>query len=229
MVTWFRLGLVTAAFLAACDPSPREPQVAEVRIDPTSAPSSTSAAVPSTRASVSTCPLEAEDACRGACEGGDAESCARWGVVRGRRGEATEELLKLFIDACDRRSGRACNGAGYLLENGIGGKHNLDRSLKLYQRAADLGYAPGHYNIGQRYRDGVGVTPDSETACRAYDAGCNAGDPDGCFMVAAMFKVGACVGGADRVDVLMEKACTMPTEERLRHREAACALVERGR
>ena len=172
------------------------------------------------------CALDDLAECERACRASDAESCARWGALRGAGGEASNDLLELLLKACGAGSGRGCNGAGVLLEQGVAGVTSLERSLAMYHRAAELGYATAYYNLGQRYRDAVGVARDAARACHFYDAGCGHGDPDACFALGTMYWNRDCAEASEReVHDLVEKGCNLPSRERLRHRDGACGIL----
>ena len=53
-------------------------------------------------------------------------------------------------------------------------------ATQLYTKSCDDGYGLGCDNLGEMYRDGVGVQRDTSEALTLFQKGCNLGEPSAC-------------------------------------------------
>jgi TPR repeat protein len=57
---------------------------------------------------------------------------------------------------------------GFCYEKGIGTNIDEQKAFELYQKAANLEYARGIYNLGYCYEEGIGTSIDKQKAHELY-------------------------------------------------------------
>lgn len=126
-----------------------------------------------------------------ACQKGQATACYRLGWLTAS-GVGTpkdpERAEALYQEACDKGSGAACTGLGHLLE----GKRGLEKKHRaLLERACELHDATGCVGLAYLHVTGSGgASHDEREATRLYTAGCDGGDPIGCFNTGLNYELG---------------------------------------
>jgi len=90
--------------------------------------------------------------------------------------EETVKKLNKLVDVGDAEA--MTNMGAYYAYGDYGLPQDYTRAFELYQRAAELGYAPAHNNIGACYNNGESVEVDKKKAIHYYElaaiAGCAA-------------------------------------------------------
>ncbi|ORE08593.1 HCP-like protein [Rhizopus microsporus var. microsporus] len=113
--------------------------------------------------------------------------------------------LKRSADAATPEYPHALHELGLLHEKGLDDIIFKDPkySVQLYARAAELGYAPSAYRLGQCFEYGyLGCPKDSVTSVYYYTIAAKRGHPDAAFALSAWYLV----GDGDRLQVSEEKA-----------------------
>jgi hypothetical protein len=72
----------------------------------------------------------------------------------------------------------AMNNLGYLYEKGIVVEKNLNKSLNLYEKAAERGFPTAQYNVGEIYAEGRGVKKNKIFALKWFILAGTRGDKD---------------------------------------------------
>ncbi|HUL58502.1 MAG TPA: hypothetical protein VLU43_04470 [Anaeromyxobacteraceae bacterium] len=152
-----------------------------------------------------------------ACEIGDPSGCGALAVLHalGRAlPQSDEKAGALSRRACERGSALGCSNFGVLLAEGAVKPPPTDddegggaRVLKLFRTACDAGVAEGCVNLGAAF-DGGGLTGrDLGQAARAYQRGCEAGSPLGCWRLAALATERPEAAPGANVPALEGRAC----------------------
>ncbi len=88
--------------------------------------------------------------------------------------------------ASDQNNLNAMFNLGVLYANGIGGKQELSRAIKLYRQAAEAGLAAAQHNLGLAYYQSNGVSQDFEAAKDWWTKAAQQDHPQAQFNLAAM-------------------------------------------
>uniref|UniRef100_A0A0G4F4T3 Uncharacterized protein n=1 Tax=Chromera velia CCMP2878 TaxID=1169474 RepID=A0A0G4F4T3_9ALVE len=81
-----------------------------------------------------------------------------------------------YLKSASQKSSRGINNLASLLFEGRGCSRDVERAAELFKIAADMGNTAAQFNLGICYEFGLGVsTPDSDAACRLYEAAANKG------------------------------------------------------
>lgn len=83
-------------------------------------------------------------------------------------------------------------------DNGNGVEKNLEKALKLYERAAVYGYAPAEYEVGRYYKNGWGCEKDYKEAYKYFKKAYEHGNLDAVNQYACCFSDGMGVQVDDR-------------------------------
>lgn len=105
-----------------------------------------------------------------------------------------EKWLKRSAVAATPEYPHALHELGLLHEKGLDGVIFKDASYstQLYARAAELGYAPSAYRLGECFEFGyLGCRKDPASSIFYYTIAANGGDPNACFALSAWYLVGA--------------------------------------
>jgi len=73
-----------------------------------------------------------------------------------------------------------CLNLGIIYQYGKGVTTDLDKAVRLYQKACDGGEAEGCFNLGSAYFNGDGVARDIDKAMKLFQKACDGGDMEGC-------------------------------------------------
>jgi TPR repeat protein len=76
--------------------------------------------------------------------------------------------IKGFNVLAEQNDPVALTHLGVIYQIGLGAERDLNKSIKYYEEAASLGYAPAQYNLGLLYRSGLGVKQDYSAAYRWF-------------------------------------------------------------
>ncbi|KAI8327607.1 hypothetical protein BD560DRAFT_297644, partial [Blakeslea trispora] len=101
--------------------------------------------------------------------------------------------LKRSVEAATSEYPHALHELAILHERGLDAIIFVDHpyALSLYHKAADLGYAPSAFCLGECYRLGkLGCKPDPERSLQFYQAAADQQHPDACLALAAWYLVG---------------------------------------
>lgn len=194
--------LVSVTQTRATEPSPKGSETCAPR-DPTCAID------PTTGRRVN--PVRVAAMHRDRCAGGDAEACAKLGLMFSL-GAGVEkdvyEAVNLAKKGCDGGSAMGCLVLGSLYLDGEGVKRDEARGAALLQLACEGDAPPGCTNLGQLYRNGQGVERDPERGAAFIRRGCNAGDARGCTTLGVLLYKGAGIK-QDLVEAakMFERAC----------------------
>ena len=91
-----------------------------------------------------------------------------------------DKAMNSFLRVANESSGdtvaAACHNMAWLYINGLGVKQNVEMSLALYEKAANLGFIGSQYNLGMLYYEGKHVVRDEKKAVmwltKAAENGC---------------------------------------------------------
>ncbi|SUA35716.1 TPR repeat protein [Neisseria zoodegmatis] len=102
--------------------------------------------------------------------------------------QAQHDLAVMYLegDGIEKDNNLAKKWAEKAIYNGMVGANgiigviesenkNFEKAFKLYQIAADTGFAPAQYNLGIAYHNGEGVRPDFKEAVKWYELAANQG------------------------------------------------------
>lgn len=82
----------------------------------------------------------------------------------------------------------ACVFAGQMNEFARGVAKDDAKAARFYERACDLRWAPGCYNLAIMYERGTGVVQDRGRAGELYQTTCTAGVPQSCDKAKEMYE-----------------------------------------
>ena len=63
----------------------------------------------------------------------------------------------------------AYTGLGLCYKNGIGVERDIQKTVELFEEAAEQKHAYGQYNLGWCYEEGIGVEQDEQKAIKLYE------------------------------------------------------------
>lgn len=131
------------------------------------------------------------------CSNNEMEYCAALGVFAEYLSEDHARARSLYMAACDNGVARGCSGlAGYFWMGHDNSPRDVKEAAKLFEKACILGDPEGCTGHGITLADSQ---PD--LALAALSAGCDGGDPRGCFELGGMYE-----RHADAVDDLQRAA-----------------------
>lgn len=85
----------------------------------------------------------------------------------------------------------ACVFAGHMFEYAHGVAKSLAAAARFYERACDLHWSAGCYNLGLMYERGAGLDQDRAKAAELYDVACAAGANEACAKAKEMRSAAA--------------------------------------
>jgi hypothetical protein len=178
--------VASLSLLAACASRPSPDSTPEAAAEPTKERAGIVMAL---------CRADAIRDCERMCKEGSVLSCARWaqmlraGLSRlsfdyadgdDRIPAAPTVARQLYLDACARNYGEACNTAAEMLVDGEGGDADAETAATLFERACNTQSARACTHVGRVAKD-VGQTA---RALELLDRACDLGDPTGCDLLA---------------------------------------------
>lgn len=170
-----RLGLIFA--LVAVGPACNTPQR---ELPPEPPPP----AQPKRPAGVAACQSGATAECAAACRAGDAGSCDR-ALILLRRADGANGVahaVRLFQDACEGGTARACFEFGRAHQSGWGGlAPNEATGASWFRKSCERADVGGCAAWGQALVTGQGVAADPEAARPILQHACESGEPLACF------------------------------------------------
>ena len=160
---------------------------------------------------------------RNGCDLGDGEGCFLLGLAL--KTNDPKGSVAAYEQACDAGHSLACTNLGWMIQNGLGARVDVDAARRLFQRGCDGSACTGRnnlgcVNVGRLDRDGIGVKADHPRALQIFRDVCGrtprAGDAEDAGNIAR-----ACsLAGTDLIwgkelthDIpeglaLLEKGCT---------------------
>lgn len=81
---------------------------------------------------------------------------------------------------CDQSHGESCYRLGWFYEEGEVFEENMNKAIKLYQRACDTNWAVACRALGILYWEGEDVKRNAKKAVKYYQKACDLGLPEAC-------------------------------------------------
>ena len=114
---------------------------------------------------------------------------------RSPRPQSGEEIVELYKKRMEVNDAEGIRNLGCFNSEGLYGvPQNRAKALEFWQRAAELGNASSHYNIGIAYYNGRGVERDEKKAMHYFELAAMGGDTD------ARHNLGVLEGLAGNID-----------------------------
>jgi TPR repeat protein len=89
--------------------------------------------------------------------------------------------IQLYEKACTNKNMEACRIAGYLYDEGLGKRLNLQKAIQLYSKACDGKDLLACHNLALMYLEGRGVKKDGRKAFKMFGTLCDEGLEEGCY------------------------------------------------
>ena len=118
-----------------------------------------------------------------ACDSGEGVACSNLGSLYQKIDPASDQILPLFLKACQAGNKYGCFNAANVYRLGLGARKNdFVRAIKLYEKSCvQLKHAKSCTNLGSMHQFSLGVeTASRDVARKFYEIGCELGDEVGC-------------------------------------------------
>lgn len=124
-----------------------------------------------------------------ACDNGFADACTSLGLIY--NGLTPPNYLKAslyFKKACDKKSAKGCAGFAYMIDNELGIKKDINKSLRLRIKACNGGFLDSCAYVASIYDEGRNeIKKDTQKAIEFFQKACNSNNALGCFRLANIY------------------------------------------
>jgi hypothetical protein len=123
------------------------------------------------------------EACKKACDGGDASACHGLGQMYqyGTKAPKDEALAAQYFElACSKQDATACASLAQISLSGEGVRHQPAKAVENYRKACDMGDAISCVDLAEIFATGNGVPRNEAEATALRARACKAGITDAC-------------------------------------------------
>jgi TPR repeat protein len=115
-----------------------------------------------------------------ACDAKVGDACNDLAVMLHERDGKPDKIQRLYLRACEHRSGTGCFSMGMLHEQGESANPSQVQAVKFYIAACDLSHGEACYRLAQAYLNGKGVSADAYRSREYMRRACQAGYTQAC-------------------------------------------------
>ena len=121
------------------------------------------------------------------CDEKDLDACTQLASQYGQE-EDYDYAFKYIKKSCDGGLMIGCASEGYLYQEGIGVKKNLNKALKLYNKSCNGGEIDVCLVLGELYEDGETIDINLGKALQLYKKACDSKNYKGCQKFLELYK-----------------------------------------